>query len=517
MFHRTRPHLFDDWSSINWNRVDKHVAKLRGQIYLAKLHGKLETLRFLQKRMINSPCNLISAIRLVTSINRGKRTPGIDKKKDLTRQHCYKLYRELLQVNLLSWVPCPVARVNLPRPSKEPRPLGIPTISDRVVQGVMKNALEPEWEAIFEHGSYGFRPGRACQDAMARLWRVISSKKRTWVLDADIKGCFNNIAHGPLLEKLDEFPAKALIGRWLKAGYFEKSIFVPTELGTPQGGIISPLLANIALHRMEKALSVKYHKNGYIRPECPFVPVRYADDFVVLCNSEEEANRAKAILTKWLEERGMVFSPEKTHIRKLTDGFNFLGWNFRTYTKLGNDKAKGSLRSKSELVSLVRPSSKSIANFKTKVKEIWRKYIGLQAKVLISKLNPILRGWSNYHKHVNSNEVFRKLDQFMYAQAVRYMKKKHHNKSWNWVVARYFKTTAVKRRRKTGAQSTVNSNWSFSDNGAELYLIRSTVLANYSSIAYGKNPYSPVDKQYFAERKSKSIIEKDSSFYVPLC
>lgn len=515
-FRRTSKNPMSTWENIPWKTVDKQITKLQGQIYLAKLRGDTPNMRKLQLKMINSQCNLISAIRKVTSINL-KKTAGVDKLTYLTPERRSSLFEELRQIDLCKWIPNPVRRIDIPRPGKVPRPLGIPTISDRVVQQVIKNALEPEWEGVFEHGSYGFRPARSSKDAMARIWGILSSKKRKWVLDADIKGCFNNIAHGPLLQLIDEFPAQALIQRWLKAGYFLGDTFYPSEIGTPQGGIISPLLANIALHGMESALKVRYHKDGYVRSDCEFVPIRYADDFVILCNSEEKARDAQAILTKWLAERGMEFSLEKTHIRSVEAGFDFLGWTFRLYNNNNKENNKGNskswVRAKGKLVTLIKPSGKSVQKIKDIIKETFRKYIGKEAFLLIQKLNPILRGWANYHKSVNSNETFRDLDSFLYQQLVRYAHRKHSNKSWAWIKARYFMHVSVKRMTKTGKISSANTSWGFTEKGLSLYLFKGTTLENYSSIGFGKNPLSPIDKDYFFERKSSLMLNKDSLKY----
>lgn len=514
-FRRKPVNPMSSWSKVSWKEVDKQVSKLQGQIYLARLRGDTPKMRRLQLKMINSQCNLIASIRKVTSTNRGKKTAGIDKLTYLTPERRIALFNELRQSDLCKWNPMSVRRIEIPRPGKAPRPLGIPTITDRVIQQVVKNALEPEWEGVFEHGSYGFRPARSAHDAMARIWRVLSSKKRRWVLDADIKGCFNNIAHEPLLKAVTGFPAQDLIQKWLKAGYFLKDTFHPTDIGTPQGGIISPLLANIALHGMEEALKVRYHKHGYVRSECKYVPVRYADDFVVLCDSEEEARKAQDILTTWLAERGMEFSPEKTNIRPVEAGFDFLGWTFRLYT---NDKVGGEAwkRAKDKLVTLVKPSAKSVQKIKDVIKETFRKYIGRDALMLIQKLNPTLRGWANYHRFINSSETFRDLDNFLYQQLVRYARRKHPKKSWSWIKTRYFKQVTVKRTKKTGKISSASTSWGFTEKGLSLYLFKGTTLENYSSVGYGRNPLSPKDKDYFADRKSTLTLKKDSLRYALL-
>jgi RNA-directed DNA polymerase len=505
--------LADNWNNIDWKIIDKEVGKLQRRIFVAKLSGNLGQIRRLQKILIKSKANLLYSIRRITSINRGKKTAGIDKLKYLRPADRYLLFSKMCNSNLLEWNPPPVKRVYVPKPGKsEKRPLGIPTIKDRVIQMVVKNALEPEWEAFFEHGSYGFRPARSTHDAMARLWRVISSKKRVWVLDADIKGCFNNIAHDPLLQNIQGFPGQQLVERWLKAGYFEKEQLFETDTGTPQGGIISPLLANIALHGMEKALGIKYHQDGYVGSNCPYVLVRYADDFVVLARTEGEALKAKEILSEFLSQRGMEFSPEKTNIRNLTEeGLDFLGWTFRLYKNFpGKRRIKAFKRAKGDYVTLVTPSKKSIKNIKAKIRLLFREYVSKPTGQLIDRLNPIITGWTNYHKFVNSNKAFRSLDSFIYLQAVRYAKRSHTNKSWEWLKRKYFATATYTRRTKTGRKSINLTNWAFQTEGRSLKLFKQTSLENYSSIKYNANPFNPKDKDYFLDRKLANLFKKDS-------
>lgn len=502
---------YESWTDINWSKILRQVTKLRSQIYLAKLRNDEFRLRELQRIAIRSNSNLLYSIRRVTSINRGKQTGGIDSLVYLTPTKRLNLYRELISYNIVEWKPPPVLRQHIPKPGKKkPRPLGIPTVKDRVFQMVVKNALEPEWEAQFEHSSYGFRPARGTRDAMNRIFRIVSSKKRKWVLDADIRGCFDNIAHEPLLTSLGDFPAKELINRWLKAGYFENESFHTTPLGTPQGGIVSPLLANIALHGMEDILKVRYHKDGYVRSECPFVVVRYADDFIILGNSHEEMLEAKNLLIPWLKTRGLEMAEDKSEIRHTTDGFDFLGWNFRIKPNI-QSKSKPWHRAKGKYVTLVTPSQKSIASIKEKLGDLFRKYIGQETRNLIDKANPIIRGWANYHKVVNANETFRELDNFLYEQTVRYARRRHPNKSWTWIKSRYFTTSTKYRRTKTGKISQTINNWTFhatlGSRRWDLLTFRSSELINYYNPNYGRNPLHPADREYYNSRKVKLELQ----------
>ena len=282
-----------DWNSINWCHNAKIVRDLRQRIYRASRQGNRRKVRSLQRLMLKCTANREMSIRQVTQINAGRSTPGMDKVTVKTPAARTKLMEELSSYE--PWKAQPVRRVFIPKATGKQRPLGIPTIRDRCMQAIVKNALEPEWEATFEPCSYGFRPGRSCHDAIARIYTISRpNKKKKWVVDADITGAFDNIRHETVLNALRGFPGKVLIKAWLKAGLMEGQHWSKTEIGTPQGGVISPLLANIALHGMEQAVGVTYRKHKHTSNlQGPRALVRYADDFVIFTESEADAEQAR--------------------------------------------------------------------------------------------------------------------------------------------------------------------------------------------------------------------------------
>src|SRR5437762_10724088 len=387
-----------NWNAIDWRKANRIVRNLRHRIFRAKQEGNLNKVRSLQKLMLKSYSNRLTSVRRVAQINAGKNTPGVDKLVIKTPTARGKMVDALAHYTL--WKAKPARRVYIPKKSGKLRPLGIPVVMDRCLQALVKNALEPSWEARFEGISYGFRPGRSCHDAIEKIYLLARpNKTKKWVLDADIKGAFDNISHDHLQEAIGPVPGRELIRQWLKAGYVEQEMFHETEQGTPQGGVISPLLANIALHGMEDAIGVKYNSQGEIIGKRAIV--RYADDFVCFCETQEDAEQVQSILGEWLEQRGLTLSPEKTRIVHLTEGFDFLGFNVRHYRTPHTTRTGWKL--------LIKPSKKSVQAICGELRDLWKKAQGTPLQSVLAKLNPVIRGWANYFRRAVSKEIFGKL------------------------------------------------------------------------------------------------------------
>ena len=307
-----------DWGAVRWREVEQDVRRLRQRIFTASQAGDLKKVRNLQKLMLRSWANTLVSVRRVAELNAGRATAGIDGEKALDSPARAALAVQVHR-QAATWQARPVRRVFIPKTNGKQRPLGIPVLMDRALQAVVVNALEPEWEARMEPRTYGFRPGRGCHDAIEAIFWTLNGRhtKRQWILDADLTAAFDKIDHSRLLEALGTFPARGRIRGWLKAGVIEKGRYSPTEEGTPQGGVVSPLLLNVALHGMETAAGVRYSRLGTDGPRPSSgtpVLVRYADDLLVMCHSREQAEQAKARLAAWLEPRGLSFNEDKTRI-----------------------------------------------------------------------------------------------------------------------------------------------------------------------------------------------------------
>src|ERR687898_3341023 len=440
------------WDAVDWRFHEDNVRRLRQRIFTAARDGDLGKLRNLQKLMLRSWSNTLLSVRQATQRNAGRKTAGVDGEVALSSQARAELAVQVHR-DARSWRPLPVKRVHIPKAGNRAklRPLGIPVIADRCHQGRVRAALEPEWEARFEPRSYGFRPGRGCHDAIKAIHQAGKggNAKRLWVLDADLEAAFDRLSHEHVEASLGTFPARGLVRQWLKAGVVEDGWFAPTEEGTPQGGVISPVLMNVALHGMEHAAAVRYLRLGtdaaHVAAGSP-VLVRYADDLLALCHSREQAEQVKARLAGWLAPRGLVFNEDKTRIVHLDDGVDFLGFNIRRY--------RGKL--------LIKPSKAAVQRLRERLATEMRAVRGHNAQMVLIRLNPIIRGWSAYDRHVVSARVFNELDWHMWTLTYKWANWTHPHKGKRWIVGKYFGAFHPDRR----------DQWVFGDRESGAYLLK---------------------------------------------
>ncbi|NEO60994.1 MAG: group II intron reverse transcriptase/maturase [Moorea sp. SIO4G2] len=482
-----------EWEKVNWRKLEMTVFKLQKRIYRASVRGDVRVVRKLQKTLMKSWSAKMLAVRRVTQENKGKKTAGIDGKKALTPKQRLALVNSLK----VSKKAQPTRRVWIPKPGKKDlRPLGIPVMYDRALQALAKQALEPEWEARFEPNSYGFRPGRSCHDAIQAIFNSISQKPK-WVLDADIAKCFDKINHEALLTKLNTYPSmRRLIKSWLKAGVMDNGTFSSTEEGTPQGGVISPLLANIALHGMENAIwnfanSIKGKKTHYKRG---LNLVRYADDFVIMHNDQKVVEECQEVINDWLKDMGLELKPLKTQITHTFDGFNFLGFNVRQY-KVGKNQSKQGFK------TIIKPSKENILRHYGKLGNIIDCHRAAPQEALITELNRSIRGWSNNFKAVCSKETFSKLDYLLWNKLRRWGNRRHPKKSRRWVAKKYWGTRIEKPEKPWEAPKV--DNWVFmTKDGYDLKKHAKTKIVRHVKVKETRSPYDG-DLIYWSTRMRK--------------
>lgn len=471
-----------EWDSIKWEHCERHVRKLQQRIVKAqqsKSYGKVKALTHL---LVTSFEAKALAVKRVTS-NKGKRTAGVDKVKWTTPVNKFKA---ILSLKRRGYKPKPLKRVFIEKSNGKKRPLGIPTMKDRAMQALYLMALEPITETMADGNSYGFRRGRSTADAIDALHRLLSKRNAPqWILEGDIKGCFDHIDHDWLLRNVQT--DKVILKKWLKSGVIFNKILSPTQEGTPQGGIISPTLANATLDGMEKLVKEKYCKQ-YLGKGKMFFPkvhlVRYADDFVVTAAKRETLEEIKILITKFLSERGLALSEEKTLITHISKGFDFLGFNVRKY----NDTL------------LIKPSKKSQKKMADKLHEIIFSNKAVSQSVLIRRLNPVITGWGNYFKHVASKKVFSRTDHILIGQLKRWAFRRHTNKSNRWVLEKYFKTDGKRK-------------WSFKEAIGDSEKMTTFALKKLSDIPISRhvkikmeaNPFDSAWDAYFENRRFERL------------
>jgi len=407
-------HIPEDWHAIHWRKVHRNVRRLQTRIVKATQAKKWRKVQALQRLLTRSFSGKALAVRRVTE-NQGKHTPGID---DVTWSTPTSKSRAIRTLRQHGYRAQPLRRVYIPKKNGKLRPLGIPTMKDRAMQALYKLALEPIAETTGDPNSYGFRPGRSPADAIEQCFNILGQKHSApWILEGDIQSCFDQISHAWLETHIPL--EKRLLQQWLKAGYMEQGAWWPTQAGTPQGGIISPLLANMALDGLEALL----HQHFPPRKGQKVHLVRFADDFIITAHDKALLeNEVKSLVEDFLDTRGLRLSPNKTHLTHIETGFDFLGQTIR--------KFNGKL--------LIHPAKTSRQVFLKEIRHLIRTHPKITAGELIALLNPVIRGWANYHRHVVSKRIFVSLERQIFQALWRWARRRHPRKSAAWLHQKYF-------------------------------------------------------------------------------
>ncbi len=430
------------WNNLPWFILEQDLFRLQKRIYRASKDGDFAVLRKLQKLLLTSQAAKLIAVRRITQDNMGKKTDGVDGVKLIVPEQRLELADSLR----LDGEAAPVRRVYIPKPgTNELRPLGIPTIHDRALQTLVKFALEPEWEARFEPNSYCFRPGRSCWDAIQANYAAVQLKDK-YVLDADIAKCFDRIDHEALLTKVNAAPAVTRqLRAWLKAGILDGDMLFPSEQGTPQGGAISPLLANIALHGLEELVRQRFPRR-LVNGKRPYgaILILYADDFIVLHETEDVVREAQAVISEWLKTMGLELKPSKTRIghtlREVGGrvGFDFLGFTVRQFPAGATKTPRNGQRRPLGFITLIKPSREAVQRHVDRLREIVVSHSQASQATLIGRLNPVIRGWSRYYSTQVSKATFHRLDHLLIQRLLRWAYRRHPRRPRSWVVRKYW-------------------------------------------------------------------------------
>ena len=475
----------NEWHSINWRKVNQEVRRLQARIVKATQEGRWGKVKSLQRLLTRSFSGRALAVRRVTE-NKGKWTPGVDREIWETPQ---KKVRAIKRLKPHGYKAQPLRRVYIDKSSGNgKRPLGIPCMIDRAFQMLYKFALDPIAETTGDPNSYGFRLGRSTADAIGRCFTVLCRKPAaTWILEADIKACFDTIDHDWLLNNIPI--EKRMLTQWLKSGVIDKNVFQPTAAGAPQGSPISPVIANLTLDGLESLLKEHIPQKSANGTYTKVHLIRFADDFVITGGNQEIlTTQVVPIVKTFLRERGLELSAEKTKITHIDQGFDFLGQNVRKY--------QGKL--------LIKPSKKNIKAVLTKIRTLIKANKQAPASDIIVKLNPIIKGWARYHRHVVSKETFNKVDDAVYKALWRWAKRRHSNKSPRWIMWKYFRPTAQHHWRFYS--QTIDKD----DKPSMMYIAKAmrVPIKRHIKIRPNANPYDPAWEQYFENRLDQRMLDR---------
>jgi len=472
---RASIHPKPDWETIDWKKVRRRVKGLQVRIAKAVREGRHGQVRSLQWLLTHSFYARLLAVRRVVT-NKGRKTPGIDGVIWSTPKQRMDAVGTLRRGG---YRPLPLRRVYIRKKSGKNRPLGIPTMRDRAMQALYAFALVPIAETTADPNSYGFRECRCCADAIQQCYICLAQKgSAQWILEADIKACFDQIDHGWLLSQIPI--DRKVLKAWLEAGYVADGELYPTRAGTPQGGIISPVLANMTLDGLEPAIKATVARTSKVHV------IRYADDFIVTADSREILQeQVLPVIEGFLRERGLILSGAKTRISRLTDGFDFLAQNIRKY----GDKL------------LITPSKSAIKSVIHKCKKIMRAYRGKQTADMVRALNSVILGWTNYHRHVCSKATYSYIDGRIFESLCKWAKRRHRDKGRRWLHGHYFRTIGSR-------------NWCFFAVGrpegdgsriVDLRLASMTKIKRHVKIKAAANPYDNEWQRYFSLRPANLL------------
>jgi RNA-directed DNA polymerase len=467
----------DMWDQADWTHMEAEVKRLQMRIAKAVREGRWGKAKALQHLLTRSHSGKMLAVKRVTE-NSGKRTPGVDGRTWLTPAGRWK---GMLSLRHRGYRAMPLRRVYIPKSNGKRRPLGIPVMRCRAMQALWKLALEPIAETLADPNSYGFRPERAAADAIEQCFTDLSMRNSAqWLLEGDIRSCFDNFSHSWFLKHIPM--DKAVLRRWLEAGYVDEGLLFETRAGTPQGGVISPVIANMALDGLEAAVHASAGGSQRARRKAKLNVVRYADDFVVTCASKDVLeSQVLPVIRRFLADRGLELSDEKTRITHIREGFDFLGQNVRKY----GDQL------------LTKPAKKSIKSLLDKVRSIVKGNANATQEALIRQLNPVIRGWAMYHRHSAAKATFSSIDSHIWHMLFRWALRRHTTKGARWVLRRYF--------RPRGKQSWVFATRGSADgNTGSVELFRAPTLAvrRHVKIPGAANPFDPEWTGYLTRRRA---------------